>query len=106
VTWPAAAVFPHHRLIQGPVLKQEVHITVWIAAYATASMAGPKRHRRSGCTQVQSYSDQELFWIINNGIRFSGMPGFGKLETPDHIWGLVTYVRALPSDSRRRDPAN
>jgi len=32
--------------------------------------------------QVQSYSDQELFWIINNGIRFSGMPGFGKLETP------------------------
>jgi len=26
--------------------------------------------------RVQSYSDQELFWIINNGIRFTGMPGF------------------------------
>lgn len=24
---------------------------------------------------AQSYSDQELFWIINNGIRFTGMPG-------------------------------
>jgi mono/diheme cytochrome c family protein len=56
--------------------------------------------------RVQSYSDQELFWIINNGIRFTGMPGFGKLETPDHIWGLVKYVRALPSDSRKGDPAN
>ena len=47
--------------------------------------------------RVQSYSDQELFWIINNGIRFTGMPGFGKLETPNHIWDLVNYVRTLPS---------
>ena len=46
--------------------------------------------------QVQTYSDQELFWIINNGIRFTGMPGFGRVETPDHIWGLVNYVRTLP----------
>lgn len=46
--------------------------------------------------QVQSYSDQELFWIINNGIRFTGMPGFGKIETPDHIWDLVNYMRSLP----------
>jgi len=46
--------------------------------------------------QVQSYSDQELFWIINNGIKFTGMPGFGKLEAPDHIWSLVNYVRSLP----------
>jgi len=45
--------------------------------------------------RVQSYSDQELFWIINNGIRFTGMPGFGKVETPDHIWGLVKYMRML-----------
>jgi mono/diheme cytochrome c family protein len=47
--------------------------------------------------QVQSYSDQELFWIIKNGIRFTGMPAFGKLETPDHIWGLVNYLRTLPN---------
>jgi len=47
--------------------------------------------------QVQTYSDQELFWIINNGVKFTGMPGFGKLEAPDHIWGLVNYVRSLQS---------
>ena len=46
---------------------------------------------------MQSYSDQELFWIIKNGIRFTGMPAFGKLETPDHIWDLVNYVRTLPN---------
>jgi mono/diheme cytochrome c family protein len=50
--------------------------------------------------QVQSYSDQELFWIIQNGIRFTGMPAFGDVETPDHIWDLVNYVRTLPSQLR------
>ena len=31
--------------------------------------------------RVQSYSDQELFWIIRNGIRLSGMPAFGEVES-------------------------
>jgi mono/diheme cytochrome c family protein len=46
--------------------------------------------------EVQSYSDQELFWIIKSGIRFTGMPAFGKVETADNIRGLVNYVRTLP----------
>jgi mono/diheme cytochrome c family protein len=45
---------------------------------------------------VQQYSDPELFWIIKNGIRFSGMPGFGKVESEEHIWDLVRYIRTLP----------
>ena len=47
--------------------------------------------------RVQSCSDRELFWIINNGIRFTGMPAFGKIEAPDNIWGLVKYMRTLPN---------
>lgn len=46
--------------------------------------------------EVQRYSDQELFWIVQNGIRLSGMPAFGKVETEEHIWNLVHYVRTLP----------
>ena len=53
-------------------------------------------------TRVQSYSDQELFWIIRNGIRFTGMPAFGEVETPDHIWDLVNYVRTLPRNSQNQ----
>jgi mono/diheme cytochrome c family protein len=53
--------------------------------------------------QVQSYSDQELFWIIQNGIRFTGMPGFGKVETGDNIWNLVNYVRTLRGEVRKQD---
>jgi len=52
--------------------------------------------------QVQQYSDRELFWIVKNGIRFSGMPAFGKVETDEHIWQLVHYVRSLkPSTTPR-----
>jgi mono/diheme cytochrome c family protein len=45
---------------------------------------------------VQAYSDQEVFWIIKNGIRLSGMPAFGRVESEEHIWDLVFYVRAMP----------
>jgi mono/diheme cytochrome c family protein len=45
--------------------------------------------------EVQQYSDRELFWIVKNGIRFSGMPAFGKVETDEHIWDLVHYARTL-----------
>ena len=52
--------------------------------------------------RVQNYSDQELFWIIKNGIRLTGMPAFGQVESPDHIWDLVNYVRTLPGNSQNQ----
>lgn len=55
--------------------------------------------------QVQSFSDQELFWIIQNGVRFTGMPAFGKVETADHIWNLVNYVRNLRNKDANKQSA-
>ena len=52
-----------------------------------------------GSGPVQQYSDRELFWIIKNGIRLSGMPAFGRVETDQHIWDLVHYARTLRSAS-------
>lgn len=46
-------------------------------------------------TAVKKYSERELFWILKNGIRLSGMPAFGKVETDEHIWEIVQYVRSL-----------
>jgi mono/diheme cytochrome c family protein len=48
---------------------------------------------------VQQYSDRELFWIVKNGIRLSGMPAFGRVESDEHIWNLVNYVRTLPGST-------
>lgn len=44
---------------------------------------------------VQSYSDRELFSIVHDGIRFTGMPGFGGSETNEQIWDVVDYLRLL-----------
>jgi mono/diheme cytochrome c family protein len=46
-------------------------------------------------SNVRAYSDRELFWIVKNGIRLSGMPGFGKVESDEHIWDLVNHIRRL-----------
>jgi mono/diheme cytochrome c family protein len=48
-----------------------------------------------GSPPVQDYSDAALFWIIKNGVRLSGMPAFGRVETDAHIWDLVHYTRTL-----------
>jgi mono/diheme cytochrome c family protein len=47
---------------------------------------------------TQSLSDGELFYIIHNGIRFTGMPGWGgaKVEEDQDSWKLVHFIRHLP----------
>lgn len=48
---------------------------------------------------TQSLTDGELFYIIENGIRLTGMPawGDGTPETATGSWHLVHFIRKLPS---------
>lgn len=48
--------------------------------------------------RVQKMSDGELFGTIENGIRLTGMPGFGTgtAESAYGTWGLVHFIRHLP----------
>ena len=55
---------------------------------------------------TQELSDGELFWIIENGVRFTGMPAFSNNADHDHAngnhsggqdsWKLVHFIRHLP----------
>ncbi len=45
---------------------------------------------------VQSYTDGQLKWIIDNGIWPSGMPGSKGVLSDDEIWSIVRYMRHLP----------
>ena len=47
---------------------------------------------------TQSLSDGELFSLIENGVRLTGMPGFGSgtAESAHGSWGLVHFIRHLP----------
>jgi mono/diheme cytochrome c family protein len=44
---------------------------------------------------TQKWSDGELYFIIANGIRMTGMPGFGEKHDPKEIWGVILWVRHL-----------
>lgn len=44
---------------------------------------------------IQRMSDRELFWVVKNGVRLSGMPGFAKIEDDGQIWCVVYYVHSL-----------
>jgi mono/diheme cytochrome c family protein len=47
-------------------------------------------------TEVQSYTDGQLKWVIDNGIWPSGMPGSRGTLSDDEIWSIVVYLRHLP----------
>lgn len=45
---------------------------------------------------AQRYNAQELFWVIKNGLKMAGMPGFGPTHSDEEIWGIVAFVQQLP----------
>src|SRR5580698_1366972 len=48
-------------------------------------------------SRTQNLTDGELFWIIENGVRFTGMPAFGGGHgSEDDSWKLVLFIRHLP----------
>lgn len=57
-----------------------------------AGLYPPPPDMRDSATQ--SLTDGELFYIIKNGIRFTGMPGWGG--EGDENWNLVAFIRHLP----------
>lgn len=52
---------------------------------------------------TQELTDGELFYIIENGVRFTGMPAFGSGTADPRgetlAWQLVHFIRRLPAIS-------
>jgi cytochrome c553 len=46
---------------------------------------------------MRTWSDQELFWIVQHGIKYTGMPGWVATERADEIWAVVAFLRHLPA---------
>jgi mono/diheme cytochrome c family protein len=42
------------------------------------------------------WSSAELFWIVKNGVRMTGMPSFGGTHKDEEIWNVVAFVQRLP----------
>lgn len=54
--------------------------------------------------EVQSYTDGQLKWVIDNGIWPSGMPGSKGTLSDDEIWSIVIYLRHLPPAGSLGEP--
>ena len=53
---------------------------------------------------VQTYTDGQLKWVIENGIWPSGMPGSRGILSDDEIWAIVVYLRHLPPAGSLGEP--
>jgi mono/diheme cytochrome c family protein len=48
----------------------------------------------------QHRTPAQIFWVVKNGLKFTGMPGFAAVDMKDdEIWKVVAFVKKLPSVS-------
>jgi mono/diheme cytochrome c family protein len=47
-------------------------------------------------SHVQHWSDAELFWIVQNGVRLTGMPAWHSTISDDDTWKLARFIHNLP----------
>jgi hypothetical protein len=71
-------------------------------AYATRGCAKWAEGLRPDPADLKEISGErrpaELFWVIKNGIKMTGMPGFGVSGvSDDEIWKIVAFVKKWPS---------
>lgn len=109
----AVAVPGDYRDLRNPVLSNEESVRSGVAHFADhcatchandgsgntemgKGMFPPAPDMRVAATQ--DLSDGALFYIIEHGIRFTGMPawGTGTVEGEEGSWHLVNFIRHLP----------
>lgn len=47
--------------------------------------------------QTQDLTDGEIYYIIHNGVRLTGMPAWGSEDSDEDSWKLVHFIRHLPA---------
>lgn len=51
---------------------------------------------------VSRWTDAELFWIIENGIKGTGMIALGPTHQESDVWAIAAFVRQLPEMKAER----
>ncbi len=54
---------------------------------------------------IQSYADGQLKWVIDNGIKPSGMPASNGILSDDEQWAIVIFLRHLPPAGSAGEPS-
>lgn len=46
---------------------------------------------------ARNWRDRELFWIVRNGLKYTGMPAWAAPQRVDEVWSVVAFLRQLPA---------
>jgi cytochrome c553 len=64
-----------------------------ISPIAQSTLPSPPDLARS----MRKWRDRELFWIVKNGIKYTGMPAWVAQQRDDEVWAVVAFLRRLPA---------
>jgi mono/diheme cytochrome c family protein len=84
-------------------LYQELCLTCHGAPGAQPSAIGQGLNPKSSLLieKAKRYSLEETFWIIENGIKMTGMPGFGPTHSREELLAIAAVVEKLPELSEQ-----
>jgi cytochrome c553 len=51
---------------------------------------------------VRKFDPEELFYIVQHGIKFTGMPAWPARRRDDEVWAMVAFLRRLPGIDPRQ----
>ncbi len=46
--------------------------------------------------KVPKWKPNELFWIVKNGLKYTGMPAWVSQDRDDEVWAIVAFLQRLP----------
>jgi cytochrome c553 len=52
--------------------------------------------------RVPTWTDAELFQIVQHGVRFTGMPAWPTQQREDEVWAMVAFLRQMPGMTAER----
>ncbi len=48
-----------------------------------------------GAKIMKELSEAELYWIVRNGIKMTGMPAFGPTHKDEELWAIVAFWKRM-----------
>lgn len=48
------------------------------------------------------WEPNEIYWILENGIKMAGMPAYGPTHSDEELWEIVAFVEQLPGMTQER----
>jgi cytochrome c553 len=47
--------------------------------------------------KVDYWTEEQLFWLVENGLKYTGMPFWSGTGRADEVWTVVAFLRQMPA---------